>query len=151
LGYLSFCVEALFDFLPAITREQRYFCSTQLRRNPVRNMSVDLRTTLRAGIDSKDATINQQLQIAEELVAIRDRAVQDGSKWDPAMRAVRDSVEKVVPRELMNARVSELDAAKSQGLTYSPNVYRHARKVSQRLRKFLPASSCLLHFLRSGG
>jgi hypothetical protein len=134
--YLSFCVETLFEILPEVTREQRYFCSTQLRgnpRNPLWKTPVTSAARVSSLGDPRPATLGQQLDKVEELVALHDRAVQDGSKWDPAMRAVRDSVEKNLPREIVDTRVSDLEAARRQNLPHDNLLYSHARSLSHGL------------------
>jgi hypothetical protein len=135
--YLSFCVETLFQILPEVTREQRYFCSTQLSRDPVRKTSVGTTTRAQTTGDVRPATIGQQLDKAEELAARHDRVVQVGSKLEPVMRAVRDSIKNNLPPDIVNTRVTELEATKRQNLAHNIHLYSHARSFSQGLSKLI--------------
>ena len=116
LKEVSFHVELLFDILPEITDEQKFYYH-MLRKSFASISDTRSRDGSTAGLESAQAstgTIRQQLHHIDSLISQRSGVDGYGASNEPFWRKIRESLEHKLPADVVDAKIASLKDIKAR-------------------------------------
>ncbi|KAK3639933.1 hypothetical protein LTR56_012107 [Elasticomyces elasticus] len=117
-GMMSRFVENLFDILPAVRAQQRYYCyqcQTQPETPDTPNQ-VTVKTGQTSAMEHDRATLRRKLFEVESRIAAHDRLNADAKRWQPAWQKMTERLEERLAPEDVDDQLLNAQAIQARQL-----------------------------------